>query len=86
MSDFHKVPSPRHVNKSSRQIDNVEPRHDRPWFTAECKRLYDIYRKALADFNKSKSLENHELLKSSKRQYKILERRIKRKYLNEEGN
>lgn len=45
MSDFHKLPSRRYINKSSRQIGKVESKQDRPWFTAECKRLYDIIAK-----------------------------------------
>lgn len=42
---------------------------------AACKRLYDIFPKALADFNRSKFVENQEFLKWTKSKYKIFEQR-----------
>lgn len=67
MTEFYKLPRARYVNtcKRNRQICNVEPLHKqkRPWFTAECKRLYNIYHKALAAFNKCKSVENKKFKK-----------------------
>lgn len=75
MTEFYKLTRARYVNtcKRNRQICNVEPLHKqkRPWFTAECKRLYNIYHKALAAFNKCKSVENKKFYKkkTAKRKY-----------------
>lgn len=70
MTEFYKLTRARYVNtcKRNRQICNVEPLHKqkRPWFTAECKRLYNIYHKALAAFNKCKSVENKKFYKKKK--------------------
>ena len=59
---------------------------DKPWFNYECKRLRSIYISSLYTFNRDKNVENHQILIMSKRQYKRLENKLKRKYKRQEGD
>ncbi|VDI62333.1 Hypothetical predicted protein [Mytilus galloprovincialis] len=59
---------------------------DKPWFNYECKRLRSIYTSSLYTFNRDKNVENHRILIMSKRQYKRLENKLKRKYKRQEGD
>ena len=59
---------------------------DKPWFTDECKDLYNAYQRALGTFNKYRSNENRLSLNLAKQRYKCLERKLKRQYKNQRGN
>ena len=87
MSSYHKSPmGKKRLDVDNRNISNLEAKHSQPWFNDECKRLYAVYKKALSGFNRNKSVENHETLHACKSQYKMYEKRTKRKYLYEDGN
>ncbi|CAG2208547.1 CALM [Mytilus edulis] len=53
---------------------------DKPWFNTRCKELYRCYIDYLHVFNRSKSIVNHTNLTCAKREYKVMERRLKREY------
>ncbi|XP_063447953.1 uncharacterized protein LOC134727502 [Mytilus trossulus] len=59
---------------------------DKPWFTDECKNLYNAYQQALGSFNKYRSNENRLSLNLAKQKYKWLENKLKRQYKNQRGN
>ncbi|CAG2197961.1 unnamed protein product [Mytilus edulis] len=59
---------------------------DKPWFNTRCKELYRCYIDYLHVFNRSKSIVNHTNLTCAKREYKVMERRLKREYQRIEGN
>ncbi|KAJ8307212.1 hypothetical protein KUTeg_015296 [Tegillarca granosa] len=59
---------------------------DKPWFTFECKQLYRSYLQSLRDFNKNKTDETHYKLHATKRKYKALETKLKRDYLQQQGD
>ncbi|XP_063420573.1 uncharacterized protein LOC134705786 [Mytilus trossulus] len=59
---------------------------DKPWFNAHCKDLHRRYIKCLNIFNRLKSQLNHSNLIRAKKDYKTLERRLKREYMRTEGN
>ncbi|KAJ8313166.1 hypothetical protein KUTeg_009282, partial [Tegillarca granosa] len=59
---------------------------DKPWFTFECKQLYRLYLQSLRDFNKNKTDETHYKLHATKRKYKTLETKLKRDYLQQQGD
>ncbi|KAK3084635.1 hypothetical protein FSP39_016616 [Pinctada imbricata] len=86
MSDFHKMPpnDSRFKIKTTNSID--KGKDNKPWFNDVCKRLYSKYRKALYDFNMCKTPESHAVLHSCKREYKKVERKLKRQYLFDQGN
>ncbi|VDI19966.1 Hypothetical predicted protein, partial [Mytilus galloprovincialis] len=56
---------------------------DKPWFTDECKNLYNAYQQALGTFNKYRSNENRLSLNLAKQKYKWLENKLKRQYKNQ---
>ena len=68
------------VNISSRNVP------DKPWFNDELKRYYREYKRALNQFNSSKTTEHHTFLNEKKRKYKFLEAKRKRYYLRTEGD
>ncbi|VDI80188.1 Hypothetical predicted protein [Mytilus galloprovincialis] len=59
---------------------------DKPWFNAQCKDLHRRYINCLNIFNRLKSQLNHSNLIRAKKDYKTLERRLKREYMRTEGN
>lgn len=59
---------------------------DKPWFTDECKNLYNAYQRALGTFNKYRSNENRLHLNLAKQRYKCSESKLKRQYKNQRGN
>ncbi|KAK3094374.1 hypothetical protein FSP39_000921 [Pinctada imbricata] len=86
MSDYHKVPATTgsRSNKKNVNIDKVY--HNKPWFNDTCRHLYGLYRKSLYDFNVCKTPGNHFILQQTKNDYKTMERKLKRKYLFDQGN
>ena len=64
----------------------IESQADKPWFNARCKELYRKYIDSLNTFNKAKTSTNHTFLLQAKKEYKVLERRLKRNYMRAEGN
>ncbi|CAG2253196.1 unnamed protein product [Mytilus edulis] len=81
MSPFFKTMP--YVNNKPYKPDNY---FDKPWFNTRCKELYRCYIDYLHVFNRSKSIVNHTNLTCAKREYKVMERRLKREYQRIEGN
>jgi hypothetical protein len=50
---------------------------DKPWFTEDCKILYNSYKRALSIFNDIHSDENRMKLNLEKQKYKRLENKLK---------
>jgi hypothetical protein len=59
---------------------NASVKRDKPWFTEECKILYNSYKRALSIFNDIHSDENRMKLNLEKQKYKRLENKLKRLY------
>ena len=86
MSDFHKVPVATGTGSTKKNVNIDKVYHNKPWFNDTCRHLYSVYRKALYDFNVCKTPSNHFMLQQSKNDYKTLERKLKRRYLFDQGN
>ena len=61
-------------------------KNDKPWFTDECKTLYNEYQRSIDSFNKYRSNDNRLILNLAKQRYKRLENKLKRQYKNQSGN
>ena len=59
---------------------------DKPWFNAQCKKMYADYKVALHVFNRTKSVESRNSLLHKKSLYKKFEKTLKVKYKRQEGN
>ncbi|VDI44010.1 Hypothetical predicted protein, partial [Mytilus galloprovincialis] len=85
MSPYFKV-RPK-VSTSRKKQDRIMPViEDKPWFNDECKRRYNLYKKFLNVFNHSKCSTHHLNLVTAKRNYKLLEAKLKRNYKKQQGN
>lgn len=58
-------------------------KNDKPWFTDECKTLYNEYQRSIDSFNKYRSNDNRLILNLAKQRYKRLENKLKRQYKNQ---
>jgi hypothetical protein len=61
-----------------KRASNASIKWDKPWFTEECKILYNNYKCALSIFNDNHSDENRMKLNLEKQKYKRLENKLKR--------
>ncbi|VDI10101.1 Hypothetical predicted protein [Mytilus galloprovincialis] len=85
MSPYFKV-RPK-VSTSRKKQDRIMPViEDKPWFNDECKRRSNLYKKFLNVFNHSKCSTHHLNLVTAKRNYKLLEAKLKRNYKKQQGN
>ncbi|XP_055997817.1 uncharacterized protein LOC125647091 [Ostrea edulis] len=65
---------------------NISSPIDKPWVTTELKRKYNVYRSDLRLFNRNKNSVKHQNLMQSKKEYKALASKLKRRYQRAEGN